>query len=98
MKKELWRPELACQRQRLLSPPLSASAPARFSASLSRLAGFYAHAGALRALHEAGLHPSRVCGSSSGSIISALYAGGVQERRAPIAGSTVRSALTAPLS
>lgn len=39
--------------------------------------GFLAHAGALRALHEAGLHPARVCGSSSGSIIASLYSGGL---------------------
>ena len=39
--------------------------------------GFFAHAGALRALCEAGLHPARVCGSSSGSIIASLYCGGL---------------------
>jgi hypothetical protein len=42
--------------------------------------GFYAHAGACRALVEAGLAPARVCGSSSGSIIAALYAGGLDPR------------------
>jgi len=40
--------------------------------------GFYAHCGALQALEEAGLKPARVCGSSSGSIISSLYAGGLE--------------------
>ena len=39
--------------------------------------GFYAHAGALRALHDAGLRPARVCGSSAGSVVAALYGGGL---------------------
>ena len=39
--------------------------------------GFYAHAGAVRALHDAGLAPARVCGSSAGSVIAGLYGGGL---------------------
>jgi len=39
--------------------------------------GFYFHAGVLRTLHEAGFAPSRVCGSSAGSVVASLYAGGL---------------------
>ena len=35
--------------------------------------GYYAHAGVLQALEEAGIKPAKVCGSSSGSVISALW-------------------------
>ena len=39
--------------------------------------GFYSHAGALRALSEAGAHPVRVAGCSAGAIVASLYAAGV---------------------
>jgi len=42
--------------------------------------GFYAHAGALQALIKEGLPPAPVTGSSSGSVIAALYAGGLDAR------------------
>ena len=35
--------------------------------------GYYAHAGVLQALEEAGILPAKVCGSSSGSVISTLW-------------------------
>ena len=40
--------------------------------------GFFAHAGALAALAEAGLRPSRVTGSSAGALIAGLWAGGAE--------------------
>lgn len=40
--------------------------------------GFFAHAGALAALEEAGLKPSRVTGSSAGALIAGLWAGGAE--------------------
>lgn len=39
--------------------------------------GFFAHAGALSALLDAGLAPSRVTGSSAGALVTGLYAAGV---------------------
>jgi NTE family protein len=39
--------------------------------------GFFAHCGVLTALHEAGLRPARLSGSSSGALITAIYAMGV---------------------
>lgn len=39
--------------------------------------GFYAHAGALSALLDAGLAPARVTGSSAGALVTGLYASGV---------------------
>ena len=40
--------------------------------------GFFAHAGALAALEEAGLRPARVTGSSAGALIAGLWAGGAE--------------------
>ena len=42
--------------------------------------GFFAHAGALAALDEAGLRPVRVTGSSAGALIAGLWAGGAEPR------------------
>jgi len=42
--------------------------------------GFFAHAGALAALEEAGLRPARVTGSSAGALIAGLWAGGAEPR------------------
>jgi NTE family protein len=39
--------------------------------------GFYAHAGALAALLDAGLLPAGLSGSSAGALVTGLYAGGV---------------------
>jgi NTE family protein len=39
--------------------------------------GFYAHAGVLRALHEAGLQPARAAGSSAGALVTGAYSAGV---------------------
>lgn len=39
--------------------------------------GFFAHAGALLALEEAGLVPSRVTGSSAGALVGGLWAAGL---------------------
>jgi NTE family protein len=38
---------------------------------------FYAHAGLLSALVEAGVHPARLTGSSAGGLIAGLWAGGL---------------------
>ncbi len=38
--------------------------------------GFYAHAGALSAIVEAGLKPARVTGASAGALVGGLFAGG----------------------
>lgn len=37
----------------------------------------YAHIGVLRALHEMGIYPEAVSGTSAGSIVGSLYAGGL---------------------
>lgn len=42
--------------------------------------GFYAHAGMLLALEEAGLAPARLSGSSAGALVAGLWAGGVSAR------------------
>lgn len=42
--------------------------------------GFYAHAGVLLALEEAGLAPARLSGSSAGALVAGLWAGGVSAR------------------
>ena len=42
--------------------------------------GFYAHAGMLLALEEAGLSPRRLAGSSAGALVGGLFAGGVPAR------------------
>lgn len=42
--------------------------------------GFYAHAGALQAIVEAGLSPARVTGASAGALVGGLFAGGVPDR------------------
>ncbi len=42
--------------------------------------GFYAHAGMLLALEEAGLAPARLSGSSAGALVAGLWAGGVPAR------------------
>ncbi len=34
----------------------------------------WAHIGVIRALEEAGIHPSVVCGSSTGAVVGAAYA------------------------
>lgn len=39
--------------------------------------GFYAHAGALSAILDAGLAPAALSGSSAGALVTGLYAGGV---------------------
>ena len=39
--------------------------------------GFYAHAGMLAALEQAGLAPAAVSGSSAGAMIGAMFAAGV---------------------
>lgn len=39
--------------------------------------GFYAHAGALSALLDAGFSPAGLSGSSAGALVTGLYAGGV---------------------
>ncbi len=39
--------------------------------------GFFAHAGMLLALHEAGLVPARITGSSAGALVGSLRAAGV---------------------
>lgn len=43
--------------------------------------GFFAHAGALLALEEAGLLPTRVTGSSAGALVGGLWAAGVDAVR-----------------
>lgn len=53
-----------------------ASAP--FSLTLSSgFFGFFAHTGLLLALHDAGLAPVRVSGSSAGALVGGLYAAGL---------------------
>jgi len=42
--------------------------------------GFYAHAGMLLALEEAGLAPARLSGSSAGALVAGLWAAGVPAR------------------
>ncbi len=42
--------------------------------------GFYAHAGMLLALEEAGLAPSRLAGSSAGALVAGVWAAGVPAR------------------
>lgn len=50
-----------------------------FTLSLSAgFFGFFAHAGALSALAEAGLRPARVTGASAGALIGGLFAGGLE--------------------
>jgi NTE family protein len=39
--------------------------------------GFFAHAGALKALEEAGLEPARVAGSSAGALVAGMWAAGL---------------------
>lgn len=39
--------------------------------------GFFAHAGMLAALHDAGLRPARVTGSSAGALVGGVYAAGL---------------------
>jgi len=39
--------------------------------------GFFAHAGVVRALEEAGLDPARVTGSSAGALVAGLWASGL---------------------
>ena len=51
-------------------------APFTLALSASFL-GIYSHSGAVRALAEAGLHPARVAGCSSGAIVASLYASGL---------------------
>src|SRR5262245_45160344 len=41
----------------------------------------FAHIGVIKVLEEAGVHPAVVVGSSSGSIVAALYAGGFDARK-----------------
>ena len=49
---------------------------APFSLALSAgFFGFYAHAGAIRALEEAHLAPTAVCGASAGAILAAQGTG-----------------------
>jgi NTE family protein len=43
--------------------------------------GFFAHAGAVSVLEEEGLLPARVCGSSAGALVGALWAAGVPAAR-----------------
>lgn len=43
--------------------------------------GFYAHAGALTALLDAGLVPSRAAGSSAGALVTGLWSAGVSPLR-----------------
>lgn len=43
--------------------------------------GFFAHAGAVSALEEAGLVPARITGSSAGALVGGLWAAGVGTRR-----------------
>lgn len=51
---------------------------APFSLALSSgFFGFFAHAGFMRALDDAGLKPARITGSSAGSLIAGAYASGV---------------------
>jgi len=50
--------------------------------------GFFAHAGMLLALEEAGLAPARVSGSSAGALVGALWSAGLSARR--IANALVR--------
>jgi len=42
--------------------------------------GFYAHAGMILALEEAGLAPARLSGSSAGALVAGLWAAGVPAR------------------
>ena len=42
--------------------------------------GFYAHAGMMLALEEAGLAPARLSGSSAGALVAGLWAAGVPAR------------------
>lgn len=42
--------------------------------------GFYAHAGTVLALEEAGLLPARLSGSSAGALVAAVWAAGVPAR------------------
>ena len=52
-----------------------------FSLSMScTFFGYFAHAGALLALEEAGLRPSKVTGSSAGAVVAALYGAGYRPR------------------
>jgi NTE family protein len=43
--------------------------------------GFFAHAGAVLALEEAGLRPARITGSSAGALVGGLWGAGVPARR-----------------
>jgi NTE family protein len=43
--------------------------------------GFFAHAGVVGVLEEEGLLPARVCGSSAGALVGALWAAGVPAGR-----------------
>jgi NTE family protein len=53
-------------------------ARAPFSLALSSgFFGFFAHTGVVLALHEAGLTPSRITGSSAGALVGGLYAAGL---------------------
>lgn len=42
--------------------------------------GFFAHAGMLRALEEAGFAPARVAGSSAGALVTGMWAAGLSAR------------------
>lgn len=41
----------------------------------------FAHIGALKALDEAGIRPDLIVGTSAGSVVAALYAGGIRDER-----------------
>jgi NTE family protein len=43
--------------------------------------GFFAHAGVVAALEEAGLRPARICGSSAGALVGGLWGAGVPAAR-----------------
>jgi NTE family protein len=43
--------------------------------------GFFAHAGAVAVLEEEGLRPARICGSSAGALVGALWAAGTAAPR-----------------
>ncbi|MBW2457782.1 MAG: patatin-like phospholipase family protein [Deltaproteobacteria bacterium] len=49
--------------------------------------GFYAHCGMVCALEAAGLRPKRLCGSSAGALVAALWGAGLP-------GETIRAELT----
>lgn len=44
----------------------------------SAFLGYYAHAGFLNGLNEAGIFPGKICGASAGALAASLYAAGVQ--------------------